>query len=213
MLANGQTLIHKKTKKLARLIPERTGSAWAWPVSKKTPFVDEAGNEFVDDINNYACIRDEFGKPYFKQPKEGQFIDESAKKYLVSEEEFAEMRQKIMEECEKAVLSRMAGNIKMHLSKLNADGTKEYSSFDCPKKSVSNPFWIGGSAIYVFRDFFLKRRGAVPLYREWVSLCGKGEFRDGKMVFRHTDGQIWMHDSPHMNNLVVIEEGSIQVVL
>jgi hypothetical protein len=155
MLCNGQTLVHKKTNKLVRLDPV-PGSAWAWHINKKTAFISEDGTKFLDDIKNYTNIVDELGQPYAHPPKEGQFVDESAKKYLVSKAKLAKMKQKKLLELEADILDRMAGNVKMN-SCIIEGGVRRTYSCDYPKKRVHCPF----PGIYsTFRDYFMKRRGA-----------------------------------------------------
>jgi len=209
MLANGQTLRHKKTNQLARLDPE-PGERWAWNIGKKTAFVAEDGTKFVDDINNYAHVEDELGRPYFKQPAKGQFVDESAKKYLVSKKKLARMRQKRLEEWEAKILYRMDHDgpkpVVEIVGKIKTTRYPLHSS-DVGGKYVQCPFADGGDSS-LFRDFFLKRRGAVPLYEKWNSI--RKEYMPGPMVFRHTDGQLWIYDRM-MSELVIIEVGSINI--
>lgn len=200
MLSNGQTLVHKKTKELARMVPE-PGERWAWNIGKNTVFISKEGTEFIDDINNYTHIKDELGQPYAHPPKEGQFVDETAKKYLVSKAELAKMRRKKLKELEADILDRMAGNVRMQSCITN--GKKRTYSCDYPKIMVHCPF----PGIYAtFRNYFLERRKAVPLYRSWCSITKK--YTDGPMVFRHTDGQLWIYEY-HLSELKVIEEGSL----
>ena len=209
MLANGQTLRHKHTNRLARLDPT-PGETWAWDISKKTAFIDENGTKFIDDISNYTHIEDELGRPYFNLPKEDQFVDEGARKYLVSKEKMAKMRQKRLEEWEAEVLDRMEnGSPGPYVEIISGVKTTCYPrhSSDVAGKYVGCPF-ADGSDSFLFKDFFLKRRKAVPLYKEWNSI--KKEYMDGPMVFRHTDDQLWMYDRI-MHSLEVIEEGSINI--
>ena len=205
MLYNGQTLVHKKTNKLARLNHDREASMWAWNIGKKTAFISENGKKFADDISNYTHIKDELGQPYAHPPKEGQFVDETAKKYLISKAELAKMRRKKLEELEADILDRMAGNVKMN-SCIIRGGVKRTYSCDVPKKMVHCPF----SDVYpLFRDYFMKRRGAGPLYRSWSSISKR--YVDGPMVFRHTDGQVWIYEYS-LSELKVIEPGSISTL-
>lgn len=209
MLANGQTLRHKETNVLARLDPI-PGETWAWEIGKKTAFITEDGTKFIGDINDYTNIKDELDRPYFRPPGEGQFIDESAKKYLVSEEELAKMRQKRLEAWEVEVLDRMKnGGPEPKVSIANGIKSTTYHphSHDDAGKRVLSPF-ADGTHSQVFQDFFLERRKARPLYRDWYSF--NKEFTDGPSVFRHTDGQIWMYDYM-LKDLIVIEEGSIRI--
>lgn len=209
MLANGQTLRHKHTNRLARLDPA-PGETWAWDIGKKTAFIAENGTKFIDDINNYTNVVDELGRPYAEQPLEGQFVDESAKKYLVSKEKMAEIRQKRLEEWEAEVLNRMKnGSPGPYVEIISGVKTTCYPrhSSDVAGRYINCPF-ADGSESSLFRDFFLKRRKAIPLYREWNSI--RKEFMDGPMVFRHTDGQLWIYDRM-MRSLGVVEEGSINI--
>ena len=209
MLSNGQTLKHKYVNRLARLDPT-PGETWAWDISKKTAFIAEDGAKFIDDIDNYTHIEDELGRPYAKQPKEGQFVDESAKKYLVSKEKMAEMRQKRLEEWEAEVLDRMEnGSPGPYIKTMSGVKVTCYPrhSSDIAGKYISCPFADGSDSL-LFKDFFLKRRKATPLYRKWNMI--KKEYMDGPMVFRHTDGQLWIYDRM-MHSLGVLEEGSINM--
>ena len=204
MLSTGQTLVHKKTKKLARLNPNREASMWAWNIGKKTAFISENGEKFTDDISNYTHIEDELGRPYAHPPKEGQFVDESAKTYLVSKTKLAKMRQEKLKELEAGILDRMAGNIKM--SSCTENGKLRTYSCDSPKKRVHCPF----PGIYaIFYSYFMERRKAVPLYRSWCSI--KKKYIPGPMAFRHTDGQLWIYERQGLE-LKVVEEGSINML-
>lgn len=61
MYTNGQTLVHKTSKKLVRLSTDDTG-LFAWDIGPKTRFVGENGKTFVDNIDNYVHIENRFGK-------------------------------------------------------------------------------------------------------------------------------------------------------
>lgn len=189
MYSNGQTLRHKRTNELVRLAPSG-GSDWAWNIGKNTTLIREDGSKFFDDIINYTHIEDELGRPYAKQPKEGQFVDESAKKYLISKREKMRMRKKKLLEWEAKVLKAMKEG--------------EGQSFCTAGKEVHCPF-ADGSRSYLFGKFFLQRRKARPLYRYWNGI--KKGFTDGPMVFHHTDGQVWMYD--RSDTLYVMESASI----
>lgn len=204
MLANGQTLRHRKTNKLARLDPA-PNTRWAWDIGKMTAFIAEDGSEFVDDIKSWTHIEDELGRPYFNTPGKGQFVDESAKKYLVSKKELAEMRRERLEQWEAKVLDRMAGNVKMF--RITVNGKPKMHTCDSAGKSVHCPFADRGKS-FLFRDFFLKRRKAIPLYKVWNSITKK--YLDGPMIFRHTDEQLWIYDE-RMSELKVVKEGSINM--
>jgi hypothetical protein len=206
MYFNGQTLVHKKTRKLARLVPKESTSQWAWDIDENTLFIDKKGILFEDDIENYECIKDELGRPYSKQPAKGQFVDESAEKYLVSKKELAKMKKKKLIEWEAEILNRMAGNVETNSFIVNGK-IKKYSC-ESPKKSVHCPF-ADGSLSTLFEDFFLKRRHAVPLYKVWNSIVKR--YVPGPMVFRHTDGQLWLYDY-RLSELRVVMENSINIL-
>lgn len=204
MLANGQTLRHKEINKLARLDPT-PGETWAWDIGEQTAFIAEDGSKFLDDIANWTHVEDELGRPYCKMPGKGQFVDESAKKYFISKEELAKMREKRLEKWEAKVLKRMAGKVKMFRMRVN--GKNEMHTCDSAKKSVHCPFADGGQS-YLFRDFFLERRKAVPLYKAWNNIMKK--YLDGPIIFLHTDGQLWVYEE-RTSELKVVEEKSIKI--
>jgi hypothetical protein len=210
MYANGQTLVHKKTRKLARIAPELGGSQWAWSISKNTSLVAKDGTWFVGDIKDYECIKDELGRPYYKPPAEGQFVDESAERYLVSKSKLAKMKKKRLEEWEAEILDRMAhGGPGPTVKTIEGLKTTSYpkTAFDTAGKRVHCPFTDGNRST-VFHDYFMKRRKAVPLYREWNYF--RKEYQPGPMVFRHSDGQLWMYNRS-TSELVTIEPGSINI--
>lgn len=164
MYCNGQTLVHKETKVLARMVPE-PGEAWAWTIGKDTVFVSKEGTEFVDDVNNYTHVKDELDRPYARQPKEGQFIDESAEKYLVDEETMAQMKEVKLEEWEANILKRMEDE--HYIRSAFADGSHST----------------------VMREFFMGRRDAKPLYREYDDF--KKKYLDGPLCFTYNE-DVWL---------------------
>ncbi len=127
------------------------------------------------------------------------------------------MRQKRLEEWEAEVLDRMEnGGPKPYIEAIK--GVKATwtiypnHSSDVAGKRITCPF-ADGSDSFVFKDFFLKRRKAVPLYKVWsryTNFEDGGGFAAGPMAFRHTDGQTWLYDW-RMSELTVIEEGSINI--
>lgn len=204
MLSNGQTMRHKETNKLARLDPV-PGETWAWDIGKKTAFVAKDGTKFIDDIGNYTHVEDELGRPYSRMPAEGQFVDESAEKYLISAKKLAEMRQKKLKEWEAEVLDRMEnGGPKPYTEIIAGVKTTIYPRHCCDVagKSVHCPFADGSDSL-LFRKFFLANRGATSLYEKWGSVLKK--YVSGPMVFRHTDGQIWIYNE-QLSELVVIKD-------
>jgi hypothetical protein len=208
MLMNGQTLRHRKTGKLARLDPS-PNTTFAWNIGKETAFIAEDGTKFIDDSKDYTHIEDELGRPYANAPEQGQFVDESAKKYLVSEKELLKMRQKRLEQWEAEVLHRMEHGGEPDEVRVDPDGTRHIKhgkhSCDVAGKMVLCPF-SDGSRSLLFEKFFLKHRKAVPLFKKYEKFTKDG-WRDGPMVFRHTDGQFWLYDS-HLNRLIVIRSNS-----
>lgn len=211
MLANGQTLVHIKTRKLVRLEPEpSSGSSfdmWAWNIGKKTAFIAKDGTKFIDDINNYIAVRDELDRPcYSGPPAEGQFVDERLEKYLVGSKKLAKMRKKRLEKWEAKVLDSMKNGGPDSITKILPNGLKSttYPSGygDVAGKCVRNPF-ADGSKSLLFEKFFLERRRAVPLYKKWNSIMKK--YIPGPMVFRHTDGHVWLYDGV-LHDLIVIKD-------
>jgi len=190
MYYNNQTLKHKKTNKLARLVPH-SKSTWAWDIGERTPFIGEDGKEFLGNICDYTHIEDELGRPYSKQPKEGQFIDESAKKYLVNKYEKLKMRKKKLLEWEKKVLGVMKKGDTIIKGQVRKRG------------SVLCPF-ADGSQSTLFRRFFLKRRKAIPLYKYWNSI--RKEYVNGPVSFTYKK-EVWVYHS-NLSELCLIKPGS-----
>lgn len=176
MVSTGQTLKHKTKNILVRIIPYK---------NDKIQFIDKEGNMFWDNLNNYTHIDDEFGRTYVRQPTNGQFVDESAEKYLCSKRKMLEMRKYSLLRWEKRVFERMAG--------INC------KTCDIPKKLVFCPF-ADGSMNHMARNFFLKRRKAIPLIVTWSKNYKKGG-KDGfktnhtTMCFCHTDNKIWFDNN------------------
>jgi len=188
MYSRNQTLRHKVTNRLARLDESAQDkvSLWAWNIGERTAFVDEDGSQFTDDINNYTHIEDEFGRPYSNPPQTGEFVDESARKYLVDDRTKAKMRRESLLKWERKILDRMEG--------------KNLHQCDRPKKSVLCPF-ADGSHCSLIEKFFLFRRGAKPLYRQFDSVTRKWKGHAPAFTYK---GQLWMYDR-HLSDLVVIK--------
>jgi len=178
-----QTLRHKENNELVRLVPTPydTGWKWDWSLGANTLVVDELGNKLQIDINDYTCIKDEFGTARGDRPNKGQFVAECLKKYLVSKFELMKMRKKSLLEHERNILDRMAG--------INCKG------IDIPTKQVLHPF-----KSRLVHKFFLRRRKAIPLVKTWRKAFGSAE-KEGfhinhtTWVFLHTDGQLWRWDN------------------
>lgn len=184
-----QTLRQKGKKVLVRLLTskEERESVFAWGIGKETPLIDKFGNTFFDDINNYTHIEDELGRAYSNPPKKGQFVDESAEKYLVGKKELMKMRTKRLLAWEKEVLTRMT-----------TDAPKPYC--DVKNKYVLCPF-SDGSYCHLAATFFLRRRNAKPLYKQYNSIHKR--FTNGPMIFEYRK-QTWMYNYM-MNHLTVIK--------
>uniref|UniRef100_A0A6M3LVA5 Uncharacterized protein n=1 Tax=viral metagenome TaxID=1070528 RepID=A0A6M3LVA5_9ZZZZ len=199
MWYSGQTLRHKITNELVRLNPEP--STFAWEIGKNTSFIREDGTKFIGNSNDYTHIEDELERPHCKQPKEGQFVDESAKKYLVGRKTLLKMRRKKLLEWEKEVLFRMENGCVKKPTKTIYGGTiypRHYG--EKANKIVNNPF-SDGSVSFIFQKFFLERRKAKPFYKEYSQFSKK--WTNGPLIFHH-NGFTWMYN-PHMSNLKVIK--------
>jgi len=98
MYYSTQTLVHKKTRQLARLADDKEHSTFHWGNHPDgTLFVDEKGEKFVADIHDYTHVEDEWGNPYAQQPQKGQFVDISSKKYVnASPTDLKGMRERLL---------------------------------------------------------------------------------------------------------------------
>ena len=194
MYSNGQTLMSRDRKRLVRLKPVSGAGVW----DMMETFIDEDGKEFIDNIDHYTYVQDEFGRPYSSYVENGQYVDISAKKYLISDEELLQMRAQSLKEWEKVVLARMDGNA-VKFTGYTVNG--KYKTFTCdePGTFVHCAF-CDGSECTMFRDYFLKNRKAKPLFRKYDSI--KKELVNGPMIFYY-EGQIWLYDK---DNLVTIKE-------
>lgn len=193
MYANGQTLMSRDRKRLVRIKPVSGAGIW----DMMETFIDEEGKEFIDNIDHYTYVQDEFGRPYSGPVENGQYVDISAKKYLVSEEELVQMRVQSLKDWEKVVLARMNGNaVKFTGYMVNG----KYKTFTCDEPGMFvHCVFCDGSKCKVFQDYFLKNRKAKPLFKQYNSI--KKELIDGPMVFYY-EGQLWLYDN---DNLVVIK--------
>jgi hypothetical protein len=194
MYANGQTLMSRDRKRLVRIKPVSGAGIW----DMMETFIDEEGKEFIDDIEDYIYIQDEFGRPYSHPVENGQYVDISAKKYLISDEELLQMRKTSLEEWEKVVLARMNDNaVKFTVYTVNG----KYHTFTCdePGKFVHCAF-CDGSKCNIFKNYFLKNREAKPLFIKYNPI--KQEFVDGPMIFCYKN-KIWLYDN---EDLVVIKD-------
>lgn len=188
MYMNGQTLKHKITNELVRLNPSE--STFAWSVDY---LIREDGSTFKpDNFNDYGPVYDELGRPTSGSPGPGQFVDENLKKYLVSDEELEKMKEERLISWESKILDRMDGIT--------------LSSCDISNKQVHCPF-ADGSRCYTFQKFFLERRNAKPLYKQYSLYKNNTDLIDGPLVFLHK-GQTWSYDD-HLSTLKVIILGDL----
>ena len=194
MYANGQTLMSKDRKRLVRLKPVSGAGIWSEGIEL---FIDEDGNEFTDSINHYTYIKDEFGRAYSSPVENGQYVDISAKKYLISDEELLQMRVQSLKDWEKVVLARMNGNA-VKFTGYMVNGKYKTYTCDIPGKFVHCAFCDGGKCD-VFQNYFLINRCAKPLFKQYNSI--KKELVNGPMIFYY-EGQLWLYDN---DNLVVIK--------
>lgn len=144
MYYSSQTLRHKGTNALVRLAGEKEGPAFHWNIEDgKSAFIAEDGTHFRDILDNYTHIEDELGRPVAGfDIKQGEFVDSSLRKYLVSPEEKAQMREAKLLAWEAELLAEMRAGGRVL----------------CP--------FADGSKSQVFQEWFLKRRNAVPLWEE-----------------------------------------------
>jgi len=155
-----QTLIHKKTKKLARLNPSAK-TAFNWEIGTNTSFIDENGKEFADDINFYQPILDWFGRPIAGYDiKKGEFIDKSLLQYCVS--------KKVREQKYKEALIEWYDWVLEELDK---------------KDFINNPF-ADGSVCSVAYKYFKEQIKAKPLF---TIIGNEHSFQktEGALIFKY----------------------------
>jgi hypothetical protein len=177
MYCSGQTLVHKKTKKLARFaVNKKECSMFQWGLGENTVFVGEDGKSFVDDPENYTCVRDEFGRPISGIfSKSGP--DLSLKRYVdLTKKQRLELKSQSIIEWEKRVLNKM----------------DKQNSVLCP--------FSDGSRCWEMQKIFLRRRGARPLFKQYDS-CLKRFRNSNKSIFEY-GRKTWMFDG---SELVVIK--------
>lgn len=177
MYSSGQTLVHKTKRILARLaITEQSkGDTWFWGNDKNgTLLILENGQEVIDDLDNYTHVSDEWGRPYAKQPEKGQFVDISAKKYVISDEEMSTLRQKAIKELlscyekiEEEILRLMRGGKSKPKDKNYSYNDYRVERYPLCEHNIS--YFVGhkyqGNNYLDFTRWFLERRNAKPLYR------------------------------------------------
>ena len=82
MYYSTQTLVHKETKQLARLDLIEDGQ-WAYNIGKETPFINEQGEKFVDDISKYQPVYNEWDEVCAeKDMPKGVHLQTHFKKYV-----------------------------------------------------------------------------------------------------------------------------------
>lgn len=141
-----QTLYHKKTLRVVALHPHSMDGALNWEVNSEqglTRFIDEFGDVFLDDLNEYTHFEDFFGRPasFTKEKSTNPYVETTLKKYLV----FGKER----EEKSKIALEEWFNDIIQKLNKNNF---------------VRNPF-ADGSRCVAIEKHFIETVGAEPLYK------------------------------------------------
>lgn len=148
-----QTLRNKKTNQLASLHPSKQNkSIWNWELSDQTIFIDEYGNVFFDNSDNWTHIEDWFdrscyGRFSFLEPpplKKNQYIDIRLKEFLVSNEE-REIKTK-------QAYKRWYDHIINELDNINKNEFK-----------INNVF-ADGSICHKMKNYFIDKMNALPLY-------------------------------------------------
>jgi len=176
MIISGQTLVHKKTKKLVRFN--------YYCHDRHNCFTDEYGRKFFDHMDNYTHIEDWFGRPVDGKPKEGEYVDKSLKKYLVPEKEREKIRKKELEKWVQRVMDKMDG--------------KGLSEFDKKGKLIFCPF-ADGSHCDMAEKYFLKKLKAKPLYKTAVALYDNKESREKYFYYK---GKKWLYTGDHLVVLI-----------
>lgn len=188
MWCTGQTLRHKETNELVSLVPAKEASVWHWGNSDKgTLFYREDGTMFTDDHQNYTHVEDELGRPVSHPPKEGEFVDTSLKKYLVSPEKLAKMREDKLKSWEQDVLVRLYRDNRVF----------------CP--------FADGSRSKVFKDYFLDKYGAIPLHITYNSISKKFDDMYCRQYIFWLDGTLWMYDD-QMSEIKEVDLGHMKAV-
>lgn len=77
VFSDGQTLYHKETAELVKLTV-------AVAPGKNVTMISAEGRVYVDNIDNYAPIIDEFGVVHHGFPKLGEHVDFTLRKYIDS---------------------------------------------------------------------------------------------------------------------------------
>jgi hypothetical protein len=176
MYYKGQTLRHKVNNTLARIYQGSIddGSMWHWGnlPNGEMFFVGEDGTRFKAKRDDYTHIEDELGRACIGYLKEGEHVSIDLKKYVISKEEMAVLREKKLLEWEAKVLGEMEEGDQVH----------------CP--------FADGSVSWVFQKWFLERRGALPLHKSYDSISAKhrdNAFPDSfDSIFFH-QGRFWIH--------------------
>jgi hypothetical protein len=191
MYFTGQTLVHKEKRFLARLATKEDGT-FAWNIlGNGTPFVLEDGTKITDKVSNYTHVEDEFGHPYAQCPKKGQFVDESAKKYLVSVAELKKMRQtSLRKNLIKAKELEILILKEMKICK-EAKGSGQNHDAYYSKLAKGVTYWSNrlNNKYFNFTEWFLKRRKAKILFfvlRGW----NYSRFKPQTYVFEYA-GKTW----------------------
>ncbi len=171
MLLPGQTLRHKETNKLVRLVPKNDGTVWYQPTEGGALFYREDGTTFVGSPKDYTHIEDEFGRSLCGRIKEGNFVDTNLKKYLVSKEELTKMREKRLEEWVNEILTELRTN-----------------------GYILCPFADGSFCIQV-EKYFLKKYNAKPMYLSYNNIHKEFNTLQCRLYLMKIDDKVWLYDS------------------
>jgi len=185
-----QTLRHKEQDLLARINPVEVDSAWAW-TRKETRMLSEDGMVFVDDLDNWTHIEDEFGDPQGGFTiKEGEFVDTSLRRFLVPEEELATMREEFL-------VAKLPDILQMLQDVVDKKQYKhgEASKYTYTTVKVTGPWNCGGGhkKRTALKNRFIQEVGATPIYshRVWNFNTKAIDEMTGPMFFRRL-GHLWV---------------------
>lgn len=177
MYIQGQTLRHKKTNILARLVPQTGDLNWYCPGNNYTLFYKEDGTTFTDKLKNFTYINDEFGRPLCGQVENGQYVDIKLKRYLVSKEELLKLREKSLARWEEKILVEI----------------KTKGSVQCP--------FSDGSKCTEIETYFLKKHNGKPLHKSYNCFTKEFDFVYCRQYIMKIYDKVWLYDE-QMNWIV-----------
>lgn len=182
MYYSKQTLVHKETRKLARLCGQDEASNWAWDIGPNTLFIDETGRKFQDHIKDYEPVYDWLDRPIGDNPREGQFVATHLKPYVTATTALrARRQQQYLLDWECYVLHAM-----------------KHEEF-----GVLCPFADGEKSV-LFQNFFLEGRGAIALHKSLDGIFKKYNTKYCRQYVFKYEGRLWMYDD-QMSSLKRLE--------